>query len=110
VNVKAVAEVLRMLADAVEAPGETSPAPTVEAPACAWVPILKCGLPTRTARRLVRERAITASRVGRDVYVKREDVNAWIESQRIDRPGDGEADEVDRALRAKRLRLVGRGR
>ena len=107
-NVQRVAEALRLLAAAVEAEGALlAPAPAVEGP-CAWVPIRKCGLPERTARRLVKARVIAGSRIGRDVFVLRADVDRYCESQRIDAQGDeGDGDEVSRAIARKNLRLVG---
>jgi hypothetical protein len=111
-NAKLAAQALRLLADAVEAEGApVVPAPTTEAPPCAWVAIKQCGLPVTSARRAVRDGEISASRVGRDVYVLRADVERFVEARRIDRgevdlTGD-DRDEVTRALRVQRLQLVG---
>jgi len=108
VNPKAIAEALRALAAAVEAPEPVAPAPTVEASALDWRPIKACGLPLRTARLAVREREIGASRVGRDLYVDMRDVRAFVERRRVDRD-PGFRDELDVALDKERtLRLVGR--
>jgi excisionase family DNA binding protein len=106
-----VAEAFRVIAAAIEAPAEpAAPALPAEASALGWVPIRSCGLPERTVRRAVREREIGASRIGRDVFVDMRDVRAYVERRRLDAPRPDE-DEVDRAMRAKRLRVVGgRGR
>jgi excisionase family DNA binding protein len=110
-NESKVAEVLCLLAAAIKAPAEpAAPALPAEAPALDWCPIRSCGLPERTVRRAVREREIGASRVGRDLYICMADVRAYVERRRLDAPRPDE-DEVDRAMRAKRLRVVGgRGR
>jgi hypothetical protein len=108
VNAAKVAEALRALADAVEAPGDAPPAQIVEAPALDWRPIKTCGLPERTVRLAVRQKEIGAARIGRDLFVDMRDVREFVERRRVDRdanPEDG--DEVDRALQAKRLRIVG---
>jgi hypothetical protein len=72
-----------------------------------WVAIKACGLPEATARRLVKARVIAGSRVGRDIYVLRADVDRYFESQRIG--ADDEGDEVSRAIARRNLRLVTRG-
>jgi len=110
VNAARLAEALRALADAVEAPSEPASPPvvSVEAPALDWRPIKACGLPQRTVRLAVRMKEIGAARVGRDLFVCMADVRAFVERRRIDaQADDGEGDEVSRAIAAKRLRLVG---
>lgn len=109
-NAKAVADALRALAAAFEAPGapQSQPVVSVEAPALDWRPIKACGLPQRTVRLAVRQKEIGAAHVGRDLFVCMADVRAFVERRRIDaQADDGEGDEVSRAIAAKRLRLVG---
>jgi hypothetical protein len=114
VNAKAVAEALRALAAAVEAPSERASQPVVSVapPALDWHPIKACGLPERTVRLAVRKKEIGAARIGRDLYVDMASVRAFVEARRVDaRADDTGGDEVDAAIAAKRLRLVGaRGR
>jgi hypothetical protein len=78
----------------------------VQPPSAEWVEIRRCGIAYQTARRLVRARVIAASRVGRVLMVRAEDVRSYIESRRV---GVREAggDEVDAAIARKQLRLLG---
>jgi excisionase family DNA binding protein len=83
-------------ADAIE---HAAPA-LVGASSSPWVLVRACAIPPTTRKRLTREGKLATAKVGRDLMVRRDDVDAWIESQRIQPP---EGDEMDRVLR-----LVGR--
>jgi hypothetical protein len=66
-----------------------------------WVSMRKCGLPLRTARRLVKAGKLVAAKVGRELYVRPADVAAYVASQVVEpRAVDGPDDELTRHLRA----------
>jgi len=113
-------EVLRRLAEVLVAIADEAAAEPVATPAPAsadvrsligWVPVKKCGISETTARAAVKSGEIASSRVGRDLLVKIDDVRAYIEARRIDRDRGASADgsTVDRAIEARRLRLLGGG-
>jgi len=109
----AAAEALAAVASALAEEPSPPPSAMPDAPPCPWVPIMKCGLPEATARKAVRSGELKASRIGRDLYVSRSDVERFIEARRIDqgaKPANVEGDEVDQALARRRLRAVGGGR
>jgi excisionase family DNA binding protein len=106
-------DVIRMLADVIEREqAKRTAAPvSAEAPPLAWVPLMQSGLPEKTARRAVRDGEIAASRVGRDVYVLRADVERFIAArqivQRDTKPENDQGSVVDQAIARRRLRLAG---
>lgn len=58
-------------------------------------------------RRAIREGELSGSRVGRQLLVRRADLDAWIEGQRPAVKPAGLADPVEQAIAAGRLRRVG---
>ena len=116
---KAAAEALRALAAVLEtAEGpEHHPLPS---DAFEFVETRKSGIPPKTCQRLIKAGVLPAFKVGRTLHVRRADVRAWVESQRVERPpakpatdapGPAKApsDPVERLIASGRLRRVGNG-
>jgi hypothetical protein len=76
----------------------------------AYVDARSSGLGVRTFRRAAREGAFPVFAVGRKWVARGRDVEAWIESRRVDfdrAAGSPEADAFDRAIASGRLHRVG---
>ena len=114
---KAAAEALRVLADVLETEEASKPAPA-PADAAEFVEVARAGIPPKTCRRLIKAGALPAFKVGRALCVRRADVRAWVEAQRVEqvapraaeapRPAKAAADPVERLIAAGRLRRAGR--
>ncbi len=79
-------------------------------------PLKKAGVPVRTLRRAIAAGELAAERVGREYFVRREDLEAWFTSRRAKpaekKPREPSAAEraIERARREGSLRLVGGAR
>src|SRR5688500_834917 len=80
---KAAAEALRALADVLENEEAATPPPPEP---FEYVLPKDCGIPETTCRRLIKEGALPAFRLGRTLHVRRKDVLAWAEAQKVERP------------------------
>ncbi len=73
---RAQADAIDMEADAIDMEQRPTSGPE-------WLPAKSCGIPSTTARRLVREQVIRGSRVGRELLVHAGDVAAYVAAQQV---------------------------
>lgn len=67
-----------------------------------WVAIKACGLPPTTRKRLTKSGQLPTAKIGRQLHVRRADVEKYFASRVIATVADGEQDdEFTRALRKK---------
>ena len=77
------------------------------------VPLLKCGVPVRTARRAIKLGELPASLVGREYLLRRADLAKWLDGRRVQPRPAAEREQspaeraIDRARRSGALRVVG---
>jgi hypothetical protein len=74
-----------------------------------WVDAHTSGIGVRTFRKAAKAGAFQVSHIGRKWVARRSDVDRWVASQRVDptrRPARDEADPLEKALAAGRLRAV----
>ena len=80
---RAQAKALRAHADALDAEADAVDAPMAVAQPATWIPRRESPLPATTARRLVRDGIIRASKVGRVHLLHAGDVADWIAKQAV---------------------------
>jgi excisionase family DNA binding protein len=79
------------------------------------VPLRKCGVPVRTARKAIKCGELPAMLVGREYLLRRADLAAWLDNRRVkpsphpERQLSAAERAIDRARRSGSLRVVGGG-
>lgn len=102
---------LRAAAELLETEIEQDTAPVVQDEDL--VPLRKCGVPVRTARKAIKCGELPAMLVGREYVLRRADLAAWLDNRRVkpsprpERQLSAAGRAIDRARRSGSLRVVG---